>query len=136
MGDIGCCYSRDRSSKPSNAFAERVFSSATPENITAETVTWEIERPSEMLGIHQVAENIYTNREASLNLTVYVYGYNEEDGLYGSDDTLAVSISVAAKVESGFVKNVNITFYNDTQPSQVEWVNCARAFQFSSFYAS
>lgn len=95
----------------------------TPEGITAETVTWEIERPSVLLAIHQVAENIYTNEEASLNLTVYVDGYDEEDWMYGSDDTFTLSVSVSAKVGNGFVKNVNITFYNDTQPSQVEWVN-------------
>jgi len=100
------------------------FSSATPENITAETVTWEIERPSEMLDIHQVAENAYTNEEASLNLTIYVDDYDEEDWTYGSDDTFTLSVSVSAKVGNGFVKSVNITFYNDTQLSQValfEW---------------
>jgi len=95
--------------------------SPTPENITAETVTWEIERPPEMIDIHQVAENTYTNQEASLNLTVYVHGYDEEDWTYGSDDTFTLSVSVSAKVGNGFVKNVNITFYGDAQPSRVRW---------------
>ncbi len=100
--------------------------SPTPEGITAETVTWEIERPSEMPDIHQVAENAYTNEEASLNLTIYVGGYIEEMMDYGDNDFLYMNVSVAAEVGNGFVKNVNITFYNDTQPSQVRWANWYR----------
>jgi len=100
--------------------------SPTPEGITVETVTWEIERPSEMLGIHQIAENIYTNEEASLNLTIYLDDYDEECGMYGGYDSLAMNVSVAAEVGNGFVKNVNITFYNDTQPSQVRWADWYR----------
>jgi hypothetical protein len=108
------------------------FSSATPECLTAETVTWEIERPSEMLDIHQVAENIYTNEEASLNLTVYVDGYDEQCGMYGGHDSLPMSVYVAAKVGNGFVKNVNIAFYNDTQPSQVDLFEWSELGQFEN----
>jgi len=100
--------------------------SPTPEGITAEAVTWEIERPSEMLDIHQVAENIYTNEEASFNLTVYVDDYDENCQDYGGADFINMNVSVAAEVGNGFVKNVNITFYNDTQPSQVRWANWYR----------
>jgi len=100
--------------------------SPTPETVTAEAVTWEIERPSEMLDIYQVAENLYTNWEAGFNLTVYVDDYDEECGMYGGYDCLPMNVSVAAKVGNGFVKNVNITFYNDTQPSQVRWANWYR----------
>lgn len=91
------------------------------ENITTETVTWEIERPSTTVGIYQVSENSYRNNEASVNLSVYVDYYVEEMMDYGDDDVLSINVSIAARVEQGFVQSVNITFHNDTQPSQVEW---------------
>jgi len=91
------------------------------EEVVAETVAWEIERPSELLSVNQVTENIYENEEAFSNLTVHIYNYCEEDWEYGSCDTLGMGVSVDANVEAGFVENVNVTFYDDIQPSKVYW---------------
>jgi hypothetical protein len=102
------------------------------EEVVAEPVGWEIERPSELIGIDQVTENIYENEEASLNLTVHIYKYDEEDRGYGGCDTLGMGVSVAANVEAGCVEHINVTFYDDIQPSKMYWFELEQKGQFDN----
>lgn len=109
-----------------------VFSqSPTPESITAETVTWEIERPLGLLDIHQIVKKLYVDEVANFNLTLYVDDYGQDNWLQGGD-TLDLGVYLAARVENGFVKNVNVTLYNDTQPSQVVWFELLERGQFDN----
>jgi hypothetical protein len=105
--------------------------SPTPESMAAETVMWEIERPSELLDVHQIVKNLYVDEVANFNLTLRVDNYGQEDWLYGGD-TLCLGVYVASRVENGFVKNVNVTLYNDTQPSQVVWFELVEKGQFDN----
>ena len=66
------------------------------ECINAETILWEIERPSESLGIYHVVKNLYVNGEASLNLTIYIGHYIEECGMYGGADFINMNVSMIA----------------------------------------
>lgn len=95
----------------------------TPENVTAETVTWEIERPLSTIPLKERVRNMYTpNEETSITLNLFVGHYLEDFNDYGGSDVINIIVNVSASVSKGFVKSVYVVFEENRSGSQVEWV--------------
>ena len=96
--------------------------SPTPENITVETVTWEIERPFYDINIGELVRNMYTGYDGtSVTLGIYIDDYDENDYCYGGSDVIDIIVNVSASVSKGFVKSVYVVFEENQTGSQVEW---------------
>jgi len=96
--------------------------SPTPETVTAETVTWEIERPFSTIPLKELVKNTYTDDEgASITLNLLVGHYIEDFDHYGGSDFISIRVNVSANVSKGFVKNVYVVFEENHTGPQVDW---------------
>ncbi|MDH5267494.1 MAG: PPC domain-containing protein [Candidatus Bathyarchaeota archaeon] len=96
--------------------------SPTPETVTAETVTWEIERPFSTIPLKELVRNTYTaNEETSVTLDLFVDHYLEDFNDYGGSDVINIIVNVSASVSKGFVKSVYMVFEENHTGSQVAW---------------
>jgi hypothetical protein len=97
-------------------------SQAVAENITAEAVTWEIERPLSTIPLKELVRNTYTDGEgASITLNLLVGHYIEDFDHYGGADFISIRVNVSASVSNGFVKSVYVVFEENHTGSQVDW---------------
>ena len=77
--------------------------------IEAETITWNMTRPSEVKTFHDLAvENFYSDTIASISLGVHVDHYLENSEDWG--DSLWVTINSTMQVQKGFIYSVCIRF--------------------------
>jgi hypothetical protein len=77
--------------------------------IEAETITWNMTRPSEVKTFHDLAvENFYSDTIASISLGVHVDHYLENSEDLG--DSLWVTINSTMQVQKGFIYSVCIRF--------------------------
>ncbi len=98
------------------------------ETMTLEPVKWELERPDNIIAIEDTVKSFYDDESISVNCSVFVYGYHDISE-YASD-YVSLSVNVTATLQAGFVDNVNITFWEDYEDSEVWVPNAERETRF------
>lgn len=97
------------------------------ETVTAETITWKMERPSTLISFAEIkVRNCYSDELASVDLEVSMANYRENSAQFG--DCLCFSVSATATVQQGFVYSVHIIFSRTDENAfllvseQMEWM--------------
>lgn len=90
------------------------------ETITLETVKWELERPYSHIHIRESVRGFY-EKEIKLSQEILIYDYHTESWGYGGSDYVVLIINVTAALQAGFVNNVNITFREDYENSEIHF---------------
>ena len=86
---------------------------AAPENITVETVSWQMDRPSRTgVKFNERVENAYINKEASVSIGVHICTYHENDPEtpYEGKDGVAFQVYVNTGLEPGFSATFAVRF--------------------------
>jgi len=93
------------------------------ETKTLETVKWEFDRPSTWVDLYQSKpKSLYTNVEASVNVSLYIFTYNEKikSNLFNSDYVI-MNVTVTADASNGYVENVYLVFRENYTYSEVSF---------------
>lgn len=94
---------------------------AIAETIASEAVKLEFERPSFFdVNIGKKLESLHTSDEASINVSLSVFDYNEAPNEYGSDFT-EMNTNLTANISNGYIQNVYLAFHENFTSSQVEF---------------
>ena len=94
------------------------------ETITAETVHWQMDRPSKNgIIFYERAENTYTNDETSVGLGVQIWQYRENIPVwpYNYGDGVELGVYVNATMNPAFAVSFAVKFYPIDQDASV-WV--------------
>jgi hypothetical protein len=89
------------------------------ETITLEPIKWEIERPSWIIDINETIQGTYADENVFMNSSILVDDFHDS-GPYGSP-YIALIMNVTAIFQGGFACNLNFTFSENYQYSEV-WV--------------
>lgn len=82
----------------------------TLETLTVETVSWNMNRPSNFGHIDEVVNNSYTESVVSINLGVQVFSYYENDAMWAGFDVVMSRVLVNMSVSDGFVDSLIVGF--------------------------
>jgi len=80
------------------------------ETMTADTLFWNMSRPSDFFDVENNITNSYVNNVFSNNLTIYSLSYVENDGMLGFDDGLWISLTGSSTTIDGFIYSMDIRF--------------------------
>jgi len=89
-----------------------------PESIMVEAASWQIDRPTYSVGIHDAVKNFYESENISMVFTVEINNY-DRDSEFGGDDCVAFSVNVNCSVTRGFVHRVDLFLRDETNKTQV-----------------
>jgi len=84
----------------------------TPETVTGDTVTWEIERPDTIKGISETVENVYEDGGCLILFDIII-------GSYFSGASVSMGAEVEANVSNGFVRELCVSFNENYNLSQI-----------------
>jgi hypothetical protein len=95
----------------------------TPETTTVEAVTWNMSRPADYAGLGEEVNNLYEDGFISINFTVKICSYYENDPSFDRLDRLTLILSLDAWVSEGFIHSAIVKFskvdtYSATDISQ------------------
>jgi hypothetical protein len=90
------------------------------EEVTLKPVKWEGERPWDAYFRYHDHVKAYSENEIRLTHEVVVAEFLSDE-VHSGPDTLDLVINASATIESGFVSYVNITFWDDYEPSIVDF---------------
>ena len=85
------------------------------ETITLEPVKWELERPGGMITIKDTVESFYDDESISLCSSVYLGHYLD----FPEHEISPIIMNVTVTLPTGFVNDVNITFWEGYEYSEV-----------------
>ena len=84
----------------------------TPETITVETVSWNMSRPADIVTIDEWVKNSYTENLASIDLSIHVQEYYEDDPDFPAwgDDYVKLRVVGDINISDGYVHSLVIRF--------------------------
>ncbi len=84
-----------------------------PETITINEVRWQMERPSKYTRIKENVENAYTDYVISINASVSIHTYYENDlaDPYWKRDGIAFQVNINATTLEGFIGSIVVEFF-------------------------
>jgi hypothetical protein len=97
---------------------------STPENITLETIKWELERPNQFIYIDEKLKATYTSDEISSTFHVIIGAYDENSVAYLGADYVDMAVRMNSTITNpnGFIESVRIVLRKGSQPSLVDWL--------------
>jgi len=91
----------------------------TPISVLAETISWQIDRPTMSVEIKDTVKNLYKNENISMIFTIDISHYSEGHSFYGGDDMVPFSVKVNCSVARGFVERVDLFLRDESNKTQV-----------------
>jgi hypothetical protein len=88
---------------------------------TLETIKWEFERPHHGVSILETAEGSYGDNNISILYSVFMGGYREGSGRYGSSDYVLLTTNVTATVRDGYIESVHLVFREDYENARINF---------------
>jgi len=78
------------------------------QTITADTVTWNMSRPSDFGNIEEIIGNSYSDSTFSSSLTIHLLSYWENDGMLDYNDGQWLRLTASANTSAGFIYSLNV----------------------------